>query len=159
MGSTPHISFVIPCFNYGRYLADCLNSIFEQEGDFDFEVIVIDDASTDNTVAVIESFADSRVRIIRHSTNRGHVLTINEGLDRARGAFIARIDPDDRYRSHFLSVAMEIFSRFPDVALVYGDAALMNDRGEITAHRCDRLHGGRDFKGIEFVTLLEENHI
>src|SRR5437867_11613644 len=97
----PLVSFIVPCFNYGRYLSDCVRSILGQEGNFDFEALLIDDASTDDTAEVIRSFSDPRIRVISHSSNMGHISTINEGLREARGAFIARIDPDDRYRPYF----------------------------------------------------------
>jgi len=157
---SPLISFIVPCYNYARFLPDCLNSILGQEGDFDFEIIVIDDASTDNTAEVIREFAaDPRVRVISHATNLGHVGTINEGLMTARGEYIARIDPDDRYRPGFLSHVMEKFQAFPEVGLVYGDVAIIDDGGQITVERCDREHGERDFKGNELVRLLERNFI
>src|SRR6266581_5785995 len=106
MSSSPLVSIVVPCYNYGQFLPDCLSSIFGQENIHDFEVIAIDDASQDNTDEILRSFHDSRLRIIRHSQNRGHVYTVNEGLTEARGQFIARIDPDDRYRPYFLSAAL-----------------------------------------------------
>src|SRR5262245_28610138 len=127
----PLVSFVVPCYNYGRYLDSCLASIFGQEGQHDFEVIVVDDASTDNTLEVLHAFTDPRLRIIYHRVNLGHVATINEGLSQARGTFIARIDPDDRYRPYFLTTVLEKFLAFPDVGMVYGDAALINEHGEI----------------------------
>jgi glycosyltransferase involved in cell wall biosynthesis len=140
-------------------LPDCLTSIFGQQGTHDFEVIAIDDASTDNTQEVLRSFADSRMQVVRHSKNLGHVATVNEGLGQAGGEFIARIDPDDRYRSHFLSAVLEKFREFPEVGLVYGDAALIDDRGQISEEQSDRAHGGKDFKGNEFLRLLEDNFI
>jgi glycosyltransferase involved in cell wall biosynthesis len=157
--NSPLISFIVPSYNYARYLPDCLNSILNQEGDFDFEVIVIDDASTDNTAEVIRSFTDPRLRAIGHPINLGHARTINEGLKQARGDFIARIDPDDRYRPYFLSAVMEKFLAFPEIGMVYGDVALINDRGEITAGQCDREHNGNDFKGNELIRLMEKNFI
>jgi glycosyltransferase involved in cell wall biosynthesis len=155
----PLVSFVVPCYNYGRYLGDCLAGIFCQEGRHDFEIIAIDDGSTDNTQEVLRAFADPRLRVVTHPLNRGHVATINQGLSLARGAFIARIDPDDRHRPYFLSAVTEKFRAFPAVGMVYGDVAVMNDRGEITIERCDQEHGGRDFKGNELVRLMEKNFI
>jgi glycosyltransferase involved in cell wall biosynthesis len=136
-----------------------LKSIFEQEGGHDFEIIAVDDGSTDDTEKILCAFADSRLRVIRHQVNQGHVATINEGLAAARGAFVARIDPDDRYRPHFLSTALEKFEAFPEVGLVYGDAALIDQEGHRTAERSDTVHGGRDFRGNELVRLMEENFI
>jgi glycosyltransferase involved in cell wall biosynthesis len=157
--SAPLISFVLPCYNYAQYLPDCLDSIFGQEGAWDFEIIAVDDASTDNTQEVLKSFADERLRVITHETNRGHAVTVNDGLRAARGQFIARIDPDDRYRRHFLKLTMEKFEQYPEVGLVYGNAAMIDAQGNINAERCDRAHGGKDFKGNELVRLLEWNFI
>jgi len=159
MNKAPQVSFVVPCYNYGRYLPDCLNSIFGQDGDHDFEVIALDDASTDNTAEVLACFADPRLRVARHAENLGHVATVNEGFAMARGAFIARIDPDDRYRPHFLNTTLEKFHKFPDVGLVYGDAAIFDEHGRVNAKRSDRVHGNRDFIGNEFLLLLENNYI
>jgi glycosyltransferase involved in cell wall biosynthesis len=156
---SPQISFIVPCYNYARFLPDCLKSIFNLEGSFGYEIIVIDDASTDNTAEVIRSYADPRIRVITHPVNLGHAKTINEGLKEARGAYIARIDPDDRYRPYYLSAVMEKFQAFPDVGMVYGDVALINDRGEITSEGADKEHGGRDFMGNELVRLMEKNFI
>jgi glycosyltransferase involved in cell wall biosynthesis len=155
----PLVTFVIPCYNYGRYLAECLASIFRQEACDDFEIIAVDDGSTDNTREVLRSNQDPRLRVIIHERNLGHIHTVNEGLAVARGAFIARIDPDDRYRPWFLSSVLGKFREYPEVGLVYGDVALMDDCGRVNVERCDRTHQGADFKGNEFVPLLEENFI
>lgn len=159
MNNSPQISFVVPCYNYARYLPDCLNSILGQEGNFDFEIIVIDDASTDNTVEVVRSFTDPRIRYLANAVNLGHAKTINKGLAEARGKFIARIDPDDRYRTNYLSLVMPKFAQFPEVGMVYGDACVINSDGDITIQRCDQIHGGKDVKGNELIALLEKNFI
>jgi glycosyltransferase involved in cell wall biosynthesis len=156
---TPLVSFVVPCYNYGRYLPDCLASIFGQEDESNFEVIAIDDASTDDTARVFTSLSDPRLQVIRHAKNRGHVWTVNEGLGLARGKFVARIDPDDRYRPSFLRTVLPKFKQFPEVGLVYGDAALIDDEGRLTAERSDLVHGHADFKGNELVGLLEQNRV
>jgi glycosyltransferase involved in cell wall biosynthesis len=153
------ISFIVPCYNYARFLPECVESILKLDGAFEWELLLIDDASTDNTQEVIRSFSDPRIRVITHPVNVGHARTINEGLRAARGEFIARIDPDDRYRPGFLTAVMGRFQTFPEVALVYGDVALIDEQGQVTVGRCDREHGGRDFKGNELVRLLERNFI
>jgi glycosyltransferase involved in cell wall biosynthesis len=155
----PLVSFVVPCFNYGRYLTECITSIFKQEACVDFEVIAIDDGSTDNTRELLHSYRDARLRVIVHERNLGHIYTVNEGLAAARGAFIARIDPDDRYRPSFLSAVLHKFHDYPEVGLAYGDAATIDESGKITVERCDRDHHGVDFKGNEFAALLEKNFI
>jgi glycosyltransferase involved in cell wall biosynthesis len=157
--SMPLITFIIPCFNYGRYLNDCLDSILRQEGAWDMEVLAIDDASTDGTQGILRSYTDPRLRIIAHTANQGHVRTITEGFGAARGLLVSRIDPDDRLRPDYLKRVMPIFEKYPEVGLVYGNAALIDQAGHVTAETTDVRHGGVDFKGNEFVPLLASNFI
>jgi len=159
VNQSPRVSFVVPCYNYGRYLPDCLASILGQQGEQDFEVIAIDDGSTDNSIEVLESVKDSRVRVVVHPRNLGHIATVNEGFLLARGRYIARIDPDDRYRSCFLATTLPLLEAHPEVGLVYGDAAIIDDQGRVTHETSDFVHGGRDFKGNLFLHLLEVNSI
>lgn len=160
----PLVSFVVPCYNYGRFLGDCLKSIFAQTATDDYEIIVINDGSTDNTESVVKAFCDERLIYIHHPVNLGHVATLNESLDKARGRYIARIDADDRYRSYFLRETLEVFRKFPNVGLVYGDVALMDEQGKILAEpwegiRSRSVHGGKDYQGDEYLGLVEENVI
>jgi glycosyltransferase involved in cell wall biosynthesis len=157
--SGPQVTFIVPCYNYGRYLEDCLDSIFAQQGEQDFEVIAIDDASTDDTQRVLEGYGDERLRVIMHPKNQGHARTMNEGLQESRGQFVARIDPDDRYRPSFLSTVLPIFAGYPEVGLVYGDAAQIDAQGTVTVVSSDAMHAGRDYRGNELVPLLESNFI
>ena len=159
MKQSPRVSFVVPCYNYGRFLPDCLASILNQQGEQDIEVIAIDDGSTDNSRDVLESVKDSRMRVVVHPRNLGHVATVNEGFLLARGCYIARIDPDDRYRSCFLAATLPLLEAHPEVGLVYGDAAIIDDQGRVTQETSDSVHGGRDFKGNLFLHLLEVNSI
>jgi hypothetical protein len=80
-------------------------------------------------------------------------------LQESRGQFVARIDPDDRYRSCFLREAVPRFERDPEVGFVYGDVALIDSAGRVESEAADRAHGGKDFKGNEFVALLMQNFV
>lgn len=155
----PLVSFVVPTYNVAPFLGDCLRAIFSQTATNEYEVIVVDDASTDNTPEIVQQFEDARLTYIRHTHNQGHVATFNEGLLRARGKFVARIDSDDRHRPYFLERVLPIFEKHLNVGLVYGVAALMDERGAIQYSRTDARHGGRDFCGDEYLALLEENFI
>jgi glycosyltransferase involved in cell wall biosynthesis len=159
--STPLVSIVVPCFNYGRFLPDCLESILQQDARYSMEVILVDDRSTDNTQEILSGYAgrDARLRVFLHERNRGHVVTVNEGLAAARGKYVARIDPDDRYRQGFLAALVPVLERFEDVGMAYGDAAMIDEKGEVTAPSCDVVHGGRTYHGDEFVPLLKRNFI
>jgi glycosyltransferase involved in cell wall biosynthesis len=90
----PLISVVLPVYNVEKYIKECMDSILNQTLQ-DFEVLVIDDSSTDNTLKIIESYKDSRIVIIKKETNRGLVSSLNLGFEVARGKYIARVDGDD----------------------------------------------------------------
>src|SRR5205823_1556642 len=122
----PLVSIVVPCYNYGHYLADCFRSIFGQEGDYDLEVIAVDDASPDNTSEILREWKDPRLRVITHATNQGHAAAVTNGLVAARGKYVARIDPDDRYRPSFLSTLVPVLEADPKIGMAYGNAALID---------------------------------
>lgn len=159
IGTRPLVSFVVLNYDNGRYLSDCLNSILTQAGDYDVEIILVDDASTDHSAVVARAYNDPRLHLIQHLTNRGHLATVQEGLRAAQGEYIARIDSDDRYHPHFLEDVVPILRKYPEVGLVYGDAAIIDEQGCLNADRSDVVHGHCDHKGNEFVCLLESNFI
>ena len=157
--SAPIVSFVVPCYNYGQYLPDCLRGIFGQETGYDdFEIIAVDDGSTDNTQEVLRAFAEPRLRVIVHARNQGHVGTVNRGLREARGRYIVRVDPDDRHRSCFLRETVPILEKYPEVGLVYGDVALINAQGQITVERSS-AKWRENHRGNELVDILQNNYI
>jgi glycosyltransferase involved in cell wall biosynthesis len=157
LADAPLVSVVIPSYNYGRYLRECVEAALNQEGGYDLEVVVVDDASTDDSVAVARGIADPRVRLFCHDKNQGHVVTINEGFARARGRFVARIDSDDRHRPCFLRETLPVFDCHPGVGMVYGVAALMDGSGRV--NHVPPLDPGGDRMGDEFVAVLKKNFI
>jgi hypothetical protein len=120
-GRCPKVSIIIPCFNYGCFLPDSVGSAITQAGVVP-EVIVVDDASTDDSAAVAERLAanHSEVTLVRHVTNRGHVISFNDGLAVATGEFIVRLDADDLLTPGSLMRAVALFDAYPSVGLVYG---------------------------------------
>jgi glycosyltransferase involved in cell wall biosynthesis len=155
--TAPKISFVVPVYNMESFVTDCLNSIFGQEGNHDYEVIVIDDASTDGSADIVAKFPDPRIRFIRHRKNLGAALTITEGLYAARGLYVARIDPDDRYRAHFLDRTVEVLDRDLEIGLVFGRIAMIDDKGAITHPGIPGQ--GHSMKGDFFLHLLRRNDL
>lgn len=115
------VSVVVPCYNYGRYLPATLASALDQQG-VDVEVIVVDDASSDDSAEVAAAVArtDPRVRLVRQPVNRGQVLTFNEGLSHATGELVVRLDADDLLTPGSLARAAAAFEANPGVGLVYG---------------------------------------
>ena len=94
--SAPLVSIIMPCFNSERFIAKSIDSVIAQTVD-DWELIIVDDASTDATPSIVADFQrrDSRIRVIPRNTNQGAAGARNLGLDNARGRLIAFIDSDD----------------------------------------------------------------
>jgi glycosyltransferase involved in cell wall biosynthesis len=119
--SRPTVSVVIPCYRYGHFLPGCVRSVLDQEG-VDVDVLIIDDASPDDSAAVAHRLAsdDSRVRVIVHETNQRHIATYNEGLAIASGEFVLLLSADDLLAPNALANATALLSANPEVGLVYG---------------------------------------
>jgi hypothetical protein len=92
--SVPRISVIFPVYNGSEFLEESLKSVLNQTF-HDFEVLVIDDASTDDSAEIAKGFNDPRICVIRHDKNMRLPETLNHGLELARGEFIARMDADD----------------------------------------------------------------
>jgi glycosyltransferase involved in cell wall biosynthesis len=120
-GRCPKVSIIISCYNYGQFLPESISSALAQEG-VKPEVIVVDDASTDDSAAVAQRFAnaDPRVSVLRRRQNGGPVIAFNDGYAAATGEFIVRLDADDLLTPRSLARSVALFDAFPSVGLVYG---------------------------------------
>ena len=107
----PLISVIVPVYNVEGYLEDCLESLLAQTYP-SFEILLIDDASRDNSGAICDAYAarDSRVQVVHFPENRGPSAARNEGIRRARGAYISFVDADDRAEPDLLEKLYEILA-------------------------------------------------
>lgn len=128
MATEPKISVCMPTFNQGRFLRHALESVLKQTVQ-DFEIIVYDDASTDETPEIIAAFRDERVRYFRQERNVGIAANRNSCLAKARGRYIAWLDSDDVYLPDMLSVQSAILETHPDVGLVHGAFEVIDQDG------------------------------
>ena len=117
------VDVIVPCYKYGHFLRQCVESVLTQEG-VDVRVLIIDDASPDNTAEVAEELAavDSRVTFCRHAVNRGHIDTYNEGLEWATGEFTLLLSADDMLTPGSLSRAARLMDTHSEVGFTYGRA-------------------------------------
>jgi glycosyltransferase involved in cell wall biosynthesis len=98
---TPAVSFIVPCYKLGHLLGECIDSILSQSYG-NFEVLIMDDCSPDNTAEVARSFQDPRVKHIRNEPNLGHLRNYNKGISLARGKYIWLISADDYLRKPYI---------------------------------------------------------
>jgi len=110
---------VLPTYNRAYILKRAVDSILNQTFK-DFELIIVDDGSTDNTKALIDSFSDSRIKYVKHDKNKGLAASRNTGIISAQGAFIANQDSDDIWFSEKLEKELAVFESAPsDIGIVY----------------------------------------
>ena len=126
--SIPEITVLMPVFNGEKYLKDAIESILRQTFT-NFEFLIINDGSVDSSVSIIESFTDSRIRLVHNATNLGLIATLNKGIELAKGSFIARMDCDDISLAQRLEKELEVFKANPTIDIVATQMLLINEEG------------------------------
>jgi Glycosyltransferases involved in cell wall biogenesis len=115
----PKVSVIIPTYNRAEFLSSAIASVLNQTFQ-DFEIIVVDDASTDNTHQVVSSFDNYRIKYIRHETNRNGSVARNTGIMMSSGEYIAFLDDDDEWLPEKLKIQVSLLENSsPKVGGVY----------------------------------------
>lgn len=124
----PKITVFMAAYNASAYIEDSIASILNQTFG-DFELLIVNDGSTDHSVEIIESFTDKRIRLIHNGENRGLVFTRNQLLKEARGTYIAILDSDDISFPDRLQFQYDFMTGHPQIALCGGHALLIDEHG------------------------------
>jgi glycosyltransferase involved in cell wall biosynthesis len=117
------VSVVIPCYRYGHFLEEAVTSVLDDQAGVDVRVLIIDDASPDDSADTAKKIAarDSRVEVVVHETNKGHIATYNEGLlEWADGDYSVMMSADDKLTPGALRRARDLLDAHPEVGFVYG---------------------------------------
>lgn len=125
--STPRVSVLMPVYNGATFLSEAISDVLAQSFS-NWELLVLDDGSTDDSVARASRFQDPRIRILRNGRNLGLVPTLNRGLAEAAGEWIARCDADDRWSPRKLSAQLALCDYDHRLALVGSDAILIDEK-------------------------------
>ncbi len=127
------ISIIIPLFNKGKFISEAINSILSQTHPY-WEVIVVDDGSTDNGPEIVKSFKDSRIRLILGGENKGVSATRNRGIKEAKYEWIAFLDADDMWKKDFLETIVWLMEKHPE-CVVYATSyeCFNNETGTTTS--------------------------
>jgi len=126
--SSFQISVVMPVYNGEKFVSKAVESILNQtlKG---FEFIIIDNKSTDNSVKIIKSFNDSRIKLIQNKKNVGIASSLNKGIKYSKGQYIARMDADDISYPNRLEEQLSFLEKNPGVSVLGTYASLFNEKG------------------------------
>ncbi|WP_333625669.1 glycosyltransferase [Sphingobacterium siyangense] len=154
MSNEIEVTILMAAFNASKFIADSIKSALNQTFQ-NFELLIINDGSTDNTETIIQSFHDPRIRVIKNETNRGLIESRNIALLEAQGKFIAILDSDDIAIPDRLEKQLNAFQNNPDLAVVGSRALIIDQNGNETGERLDVF---TDIDKIK-ITLFFENTI
>jgi glycosyltransferase involved in cell wall biosynthesis len=152
---SPKVTFIVPCYNLGHLLSDCIHSILTQTYQ-DFEILIMDDCSPDNTAEVARSFTDPRVKHVRNEPNLGHLHNYNKGIGLAQGEYVWLISADDRLRRvHALERYVRLMEENPRVGYAICPAVYL-ENGQETGLADYSVHGDHDviLRGHRFLAKL-----
>ncbi len=124
------MSVTIPTFNYGHYIGKTIQSVLDQTFK-DFEILILDNASTDDTKETVKGMEDGRIRYYKNEYNIGFVNNLNRCIQLANGKYISILHADDVYLPQMLEIASEILDANPRVGFVYSAYYTTNTEGEI----------------------------
>src|SRR4030042_5052103 len=111
----PTVSIIIPTYNRAHLVMRAINSVLDQSFQ-DFEIIIVDDASRDNTEKMVSGIRDKRIFYIRHEKNRGGSAARNTGIKQARGEYIAFLDSDDEWLPEKLEKQLKVLEQYTNSA-------------------------------------------
>ena len=133
----PRFSIICPAFNHERYVAWFIDSVLAQTVS-DWELVIVDDCSSDNTAKIIKSYTDKRIKFIQHKINGGINAAINTGVENATGEYIMFLDGDDYYcDKSFFKQALKIFNNNSNVGCcAFNYKYLYPDGSEKTNDQC-----------------------
>lgn len=129
-GHSPKVSVVIPCYNLGSYLDEAVESVLQQTFS-DYEIIIVDDGSTDPaTRTLLASYDRPKTKVLR-TGNQGVSAARNTGIRNAAGSYILPLDADDRIAPGYLEKAVAILDARPDVGIVYSDEQMFGEKEDV----------------------------
>ncbi len=152
--SLDHVSVVMPAYNAEKYISEAITSVMNQ-GHRDWDLIIIDDGSSDRTfeLAMELSQNDDRINVQKNSKNHGVTYSRNRGIKVAKGPWVAFLDSDDMWRREKLSSQLELAHALDGASFLFTGTAYMNEAGDISSYAL------RPPETVCFKDLLAQNPI
>jgi glycosyltransferase involved in cell wall biosynthesis len=127
----PLVTVFMAAYNAGQYIEKSISSVINQTFK-DFELVIVNDGSTDDTVTIVESISDRRIKLVHNDENRGIFYTRNRLLDLAQGKYIAILDSDDITSLNRLELQVAFMETHPNMVLCGGNAAVIDENDNFT---------------------------
>jgi hypothetical protein len=153
------IDVIVPCYKYAHFLKECVESVLAG-GVPAVRVVIIDDASPDNTAEVANALArsDARVNVIRHPVNKGHIATYNEGIEWVSADYLLLLSADDYLLPGALRRATDLLDAHPEMGFVFGNVINSAESGIRNSPDLEPIGdkvGAQVMSGLEFIRLIE----
>jgi len=133
----PLVSILMPAYNAERFIREAIESI-QNQGYSNWELLILDDASTDPTLQVVKAFQDDRIKVFKHEKNLGYLLSCNELFEKAEGDFITFLDADDTCSSNRISTCLSEFETDSSLDFVTNDHFRTDELGKLVSeHNAD----------------------
>jgi glycosyltransferase involved in cell wall biosynthesis len=146
----PFVSVVVPCYNHAHFVGQTIDAVLAQDYP-NFEIIIVDDGSTDNSAEVVQAYGDARVRYV-YRENGGLPAARNTGIKNARYDFIGFLDADDTWEPRFLRMVMATFAeKGEDYGIVVSNRRYIDEHGNAVAHRTQLSTPGREVTQRELI--------
>lgn len=143
----PKVSVLIPSYNYAQYISEAIESVLNQSFK-DFELIIIDNKSDDNTIEIVNTYIkkDFRIKLIINDENIGMYRNYNNALLQAKGKYIKFLNADDKFHHNLLKDFIDILDRYPEVSLVSSKRQYFGKNNEIVnvGYSCKGLNNGKE---------------
>lgn len=141
----PLFSVVIPCYNYGHTVGRAIDSVLNQQGEYSFDVLVVDDGSSDNSVDVVSEYEKKYPGVVRyiHQRNSGPAAARNRGIDETIGQYLIFLDADDELTVEAFVIFFDTIAVNPEACLIVGGHYSQHDNGKCRYHSPGKLSSDR----------------
>ena len=130
MSTKSLVSILMPAYNAEKFIAEAIKSILNQDYP-NWELLILNDASTDSTQSIIESFADERIRVSHHSENKGYLISCNELFDKVKGDFVTFMDGDDECSAKRIANCLNEFKKDSELDFLTTDYSRIGESREL----------------------------
>jgi glycosyltransferase involved in cell wall biosynthesis len=128
------VSVGIPIYNAGQYLKLAIDSVLQQSYE-NFELLLVNDGSTDNSLEIIRSYTDPRIKVVNDGSNKGLIFRLNEMVQLSKGQYFARMDADDLMLPNRLEKQVQLITTHPEIDVLFSDAVSIDKDNNILGYK------------------------